>query len=312
VKIVILKYNIREVSMKKFRGSIVALVTPFKNGRLDRKAIIKLIDWHIMMGTHGLVVCGTTGEASTLSFNEHLDVIKIAVSQANGRIPIIAGTGSNSTSETIWLTKKAQKIGVDGALVVTPYYNRPTQEGIYLHYRNIAESTDLPLILYNVPSRTGFNMLPSTVVRLSEIKNIVGLKEACGDMTQVNETINRCPKEFRIYSGNDFDNLKILVAGGWGMISVTGNVFPSECARMYNAWLRHQTDEAEQLHNVLEVISQALFLETNPIMVKSAMAKYIKSIGIKEEYRLPLCPPSEENRQRLVSTINGYISCFYC
>ena len=203
-----------------FKGSIVAIVTPFKNGKFDEKAFKSLIEWHISEGTDGIVPCGTTGESATLDYEEHYRVIEVTVKTVKGRIPVIAGTGANSTDETIMITKKAKQLGADAALLVTPYYNKPTQEGLYRHYKKVAEAVNIPQILYNVPGRTAVNMLPSTVARLAEIKNIVGIKEATGDMKQVSEVIRLCGNRMTVLSGDDFTTLPLLALGGKGVISV--------------------------------------------------------------------------------------------
>jgi 4-hydroxy-tetrahydrodipicolinate synthase len=279
-----------------FKGSIVAIVTPFKNGRFDEKTYGDLIEWHIKQGTHGIVPCGTTGEASTLGFEEHCRVIEVAVKAANKRIPVIAGTGANSTDEAIEITKKAKKLGADGALLVTPYYNKPTQEGLYRHYKAVADAVKIPIVLYNVPGRTAVNMLPSTVARLTECKNIVGIKEATGDMKQASELIRLCGERLVVLSGDDFTTLPLLALGGHGAISVTANVAPKDSAEMYNAWTNGDIAKARELHYKLEPINSAMFIETNPIPVKTALVMMGR---IKEEFRLPLCEMSKANKEKL-------------
>lgn len=279
-----------------FKGSMVAVVTPFKNGKIDEKALEELLQWHIKEGTQGIIPCGTTGEASTLDYEEHYRVIDITVKVVNKRIPVIAGTGSNSTDEAIMITIKAEQLGADAALVVTPYYNKPTQEGLYRHYKEIADKTGLPLILYNVPGRTSVNLLPSTVARLAEHPRIVGIKEATGDMKQVSEIIRLCGDRFTVLSGDDFTNLTLLALGGKGAISVTANVCPKDMAELFNAWEKGDIERARQLHYKLEPINKAMFIETNPIPVKTALAMMGK---IKEELRLPLCEMSPENKEKL-------------
>ncbi len=285
-----------------FKGSIVAIVTPFKKGKFDEKAYGDLIEWHINQGTHGIVPCGTTGEASTLSFEEHYRVIEVAVKAANKRIPVIAGTGANSTEEAIEITKKAKKLGADGALLVTPYYNKPTQEGLYRHYKAVADAVRIPIVLYNVPGRTAVNMLPSTVARLTECKNIVSIKEATGDMKQVSEIIRLCGDRLTVLSGDDFTTLPLLALGGHGAISVTANIVPKDSAEMYNAWINNDINKARQLHYKLEPLNSAMFIETNPIPVKTALAMMGK---IKEEFRLPLCEMSKPNRDKLKSVLKN-------
>lgn len=279
-----------------FKGSIVAVVTPFKNGRVDERALGELIKWHISEGTHGIVPCGTTGESSTLDYEEHYRVIEITISAAKGKVPVIAGTGANSTDETIMITKKAKEMGADGALLVTPYYNKPTQEGLYRHYKKVAETVDIPIVPYNVPGRTGVNLLPATVARLAEIKNIVAIKEATGDMKQVSEVIRLCGDRISVLSGDDFTTLTLMALGGKGVISVVANVVPRDVSSMCNAWEKGNIEEARRLHFKLEPLNQAMFIETNPIPVKTALSMMGR---IQEEFRLPLCPMSEANREKL-------------
>lgn len=279
-----------------FKGSIVAIVTPFKNGKVDEKALGDLIEWHISEGTNAIVPCGTTGEASTLDYDEHYRVIEITVSIAKGKVPVIAGTGANSTDETIMITQKAKEIGADGALLVTPYYNKPTQEGLYQHYKKVAETVDIPLVLYNVPSRTGINLLPQTVARLAEIKNIVGIKEATGNMRQVSEVIRLCGKRITVLSGDDFTTLTLLALGGKGAISVSANVAPRDASAMHKAWEEGNIKEARRLHFKLEPLNEAMFIETNPLPVKTALSMMGK---IQEEFRLPLCVMSTANKEKL-------------
>lgn len=279
-----------------FKGSLVPIVTPFKNGKLDEKVYADLIEWHISQGTHGIVPCGTTGEASTLDFDEHYRVIEVAVEAANKRIPVIAGTGANATDEAVFITKKAKELGVDGALIVTPYYNKPTQEGLYLHFKAIAESVDIPIILYNVPGRTAVNMLPATVARLLEFRNIIGLKEATGDMRQASDLIRLCGDRLALYSGDDFTTFTMLSLGGKGVISVTANIVPKDVAEMWNSWDRGNIDKARELHYKLEPLNAAMFIETNPIPVKTALAMMGK---MDENFRLPLCSMSAAAKEKL-------------
>ncbi|MEN2985251.1 MAG: 4-hydroxy-tetrahydrodipicolinate synthase, partial [Thermodesulfovibrionaceae bacterium] len=261
-----------------------------------------LIEWHITEGTHGIVPCGTNGEDSTLDYEEHYRVIEINVKTVNKRIPVIAGTGSNSTDESIIRTKKAEQLGADAVLSVTPYYNKPTQEGLYRHFKEIADKTGLPIILYNVPGRTSINMLPQTVARLREHPRVVGIKEASGDMKQVSEIIRLCGEDFIVLSGDDFTNFTLLALGGKGFISVTANICPKDVAELYNAWERGDINKARQIHYKLEPINKAMFLETNPIPVKTALAMMGK---IKEELRLPLCEMSEANKQKLAEVLRN-------
>lgn len=286
-----------------FKGSIVAIVTPFKNGKVDEKALGDLIEWHIAEGTNGLVPCGTTGESATLDYEEHYRVIEITIKTANGRIPVIAGTGANSTDETIMITEKAQKMGADGALLVAPYYNKPTQEGLYRHYKKVAETVDIPIVLYNVPGRTAVNILPQTVARLTEIKNIIGIKEATGDMKQVSEIIRLCGERITVLSGDDFTTYPLLALGGKGVISVSANVAPQDVSQMCKAWESGSIEESRRLHYKLEPINQAMFIETNPIPVKTALSMMGK---IQEEFRLPLCPMADANKERLRKILINY------
>jgi len=278
------------------KGSIVAIVTPFKKGKVDEKALGDLIEWHIAQGTNGIVPCGTTGEASTLDYKEHYRVIDITVKTVNKRIPVIAGTGANATDETIMITKQAKKSGADAALLVSPYYNKPTQEGLYRHYKAVAESVDIPIVLYNVPGRTAVNILPSTVARLAEIENIVAIKEATGDMKQVSEVIRLCRDRITVISGDDFTTLPLLALGGKGVISVSANVSPKDMSMMCSLWMKGQHDRARAIHYKLEPLNAAMFIETNPIPVKTALAMMGK---IQEEFRLPLCEMSTANKDKL-------------
>jgi len=286
-----------------FEDSIVAIVTPFKNHKVDENALGELIEWHISEGTAGIVPCGTTGESATLDYDEHYRVIEFTIEAVNKRVPVIAGTGANSTEETIMMTKKAKELGADGALLVTPYYNKPTQEGLYRHYKEVAERVNIPLVLYNVPSRTGVNLLPKTVARLSEIENIVAIKEATGDMRQVSELIRLCGDRITVLSGDDFTTFPLMVLGGKGVISVSANVSPGDVAGMCRALKEGDIEEARRLHYKLEPLNKAMFIETNPIPVKTALSMMGK---IQEELRLPLCPMSGENRERLRKTLMDY------
>jgi 4-hydroxy-tetrahydrodipicolinate synthase len=278
------------------KGSIVAIVTPFKKGKVDEKALGDLIEWHISQGTNGIVPCGTTGEAPTLDYKEHYRVIDITVRTVNKRVPVIAGTGANATDETIMITKQAKKSGADAALLVSPYYNKPTQEGLYRHYKAVAEAVDIPIVLYNVPGRTAVNILPSTVARLAEIENIVAIKEATGDMKQVSEVIRLCGNRITVVSGDDFTTLTLLALGGKGVISVSANVAPKDVSMMCSLWMKGQHDRARAIHYKLEPLNAAMFIETNPIPVKTALAVMGK---IQEEFRLPLCEMSSANKEKL-------------
>ncbi len=286
-----------------FEGSMVAIVTPFKDGRLDEEAFKNLIEWHIESGTDVIVPCGTTGESATLSFEEHDRVIELTVETVNGRVPVMAGTGSNNTTEAIRLTRDAKAAGADGALLITPYYNKPTQQGLYEHYEAIAKAVEFPMVLYNVPGRTGVNMLPETVARLSKIDVVVGVKEATGSLRQVTEIIERCDEDFAVISGDDFINFPLLAVGGKGMISVTANVIPGDLAALYDAWKAGDIEKARQLHYKTLPLHRAMFYETNPIPVKTALAKMGK---IAHELRFPLCSMSEANDKKLEEALKTY------
>ena len=281
-----------------FKGSIVAIVTPFKDNKLDEKALIDLIEWHISEGTNAIVPCGTTGESATLEYEEHYRVIELTIQVVNGRVPVIAGTGANSTSETIMMTGKAKGLGADGALLVVPYYNKPTQEGLYRHYKAVAEAVDIPIVLYNVPGRTALNMLPQTVARLSEIENVVAIKEATGDMKQASEVIRLCGENITVLSGDEFTTFPLMLLGGKGTISVSANVAPKDLSAMCGALLEGKVDEARTLHYKLEPLNSGMFIETNPISVKTALSLMGK---IQEEMRLPLCQMSSENKEKLIT-----------
>lgn len=277
-----------------FTGSMVALVTPFKKGKVDEKKLESLVEFHVKNGTKALVPCGTTGESPTLSHEEHKRVIELTVKYASRRISVIAGTGSNSTQEAIELTQYAESIGADAALVITPYYNKPTQEGLYEHFVAIAKETCIPIILYNVPGRTGVNILPETLSRLSSIKSIVGVKEASANLDQMTHITTLC--NIAIISGDDSLTLPILSIGGVGVISVLANILPRKVQDMIEAWERGQVDLARQLHIELYPLCKALFIETNPIPIKAAMSM----MGmIEEELRLPLVKMGGKNRKIL-------------
>jgi len=286
-----------------FKGAIVAIVTPFKEGKVDEGALRELIEFQIANGTDGIVPCGTTGESSTLSHDEHDRVIEITIDAAEKRVPVIAGTGSNSTDEALRLTRHAYEAGADGALLVCPYYNRPTQEGLYQHYKTIAENVPIPIVLYNIPGRTGVNLLPETVARLSKIDNIVGIKEASGSLTQIGDVINLCGDDFVLISGDDIITLPILALGGRGVISVASNVAPADVAAMIDAFEAGDVNRARELHYKLSPLISALFIETNPVPVKAALAMMGK---IEYEVRLPLCRMSEANSEKLRKAMLDY------
>lgn len=287
-----------------FHGVITALVTPFKNGEIDEVAYRALIERQIEAGIHGLVPCGSTGESATLSMDEHEKVIEICIDQVKGRIPVLAGAGSNNTTEAISLTQSAQKAGADGALLLTPYYNKPTQEGLYQHYAAIAKAVDLPLVPYNVPSRTGCNMLPPVVGRLAkDFPQIVGIKEATGNLVQGCEVIEACPKGFMVLSGDDLTALPLIAMGGAGVISVSSNIIPEKMVAMYNAFAQGHLQEAVKLHHELLPLHQAMFIETNPQPVKAALALMGQ---IEADVRLPLCQMSAENTAKLKDILQKY------
>lgn len=285
------------------KGSMVALVTPFSGGKFDEKSFCELIEWHIKEGTRGIIPCGTTGESATLDYDEHQRVIEVAIEAAQGRIPIVAGTGANATAETVEMTKKAQKVGANAALLVSPYYNKPSQEGIYRHYKTVAESVDLPLVLYNVPGRTASNVAPETVARLAEVKNIVAIKEASGDMKQVSEILRLCGDRITVLSGDDFTTYPLMMLGGKGVISVSANVMPREVAELCERTLQGDFEGARSLHFLLEPLNKAMFIETNPVPVKTALALMGK---IAEEFRLPLCEMAPANKERVKEVLKTY------
>ena len=280
-----------------FQGSIVALVTPFSSGKVDEAKLRQLVDMHVAQGTDGIVPCGTTGESPTLSHDEHRRVVEIVIEAARGRLHVIAGTGSNATSEAIELTGHAKKAGATAALVVNPYYNRPTQEGLYRHFRAVAEAVDIPILLYNIAGRTAVNLETDTLVRLvKDCPNIVGVKEASGSLDQMTQVILSCGPDFSVLSGDDNITLPLMSVGGRGVISVIANFVPRETAEMTHAALAGDWKLARELHLKLFPLARAAFMETNPIPVKEAMGM----MGMLEpEFRLPMCPMGTANRERL-------------
>ena len=292
-----------------FRGSMVAIVTPFSavSGKklvVNEKKLRELIDFQIKNGSTGIVPCGTTGESATLSFEEHDRVIEITIEQVKKRVPVIAGTGSNSTEEAIMLTKHAAKKGADASLQVSPYYNRPTQKGLYEHFKAIADSVDIPIILYNIASRTGVNIEPETLARLAhECKNIVGVKEASGNLDQMSRIKVLCPKSFDLISGDDSLTLPVLSIGGTGIISVVANIVPRDVADLVNEFEKGNIKKAKDLHFKLLPLIKAVFLETNPIPVKTAMGL----LGMcAPDLRLPMCSMSQENLGKLKTALKDY------
>ena len=286
-----------------FKGAIVAIVTPFKNGEIDEESLRELIEFQIVNGTDGIVPCGTTGESATLTHEEHDRVIEITIDAVKKRVPVIAGTGSNSTAEALRLTEHAYKAGADGALIVCPYYNRPTQEGLYQHFKTIAEKVPIPIIPYNIPSRTGVNLMPEMVAKLAKIKNIVGIKEASGSIKQMSDIIELCSEDFAVLSGDDIFTLPLLAIGGAGIISVVSNVVPADMAALVDAFAAGEIARAKTLHHKMGALMEALFIEVNPIPVKAALALMGK---IKYEYRLPLCKMAEANFEKLKKVMANY------
>ena len=286
-----------------FKGAIVAIATPFKKGKVDEEALRGLIEFQIKNGTDGIVPCGTTGESPVLTHKEHGRVIEITVAAVKKRLPVIAGTGSNSTDEAIRLTRHAYDVGADGALIVAPYYNRPTQEGLYQHYKLIAEKVPIPIIVYNIPSRTGVNITPETMAKLSKIKNIVGVKEAAGSLQQMQEMITACGPDFSVLSGDDFFTFPLMCLGGHGIISVASNVAPAAVAELVDAINAGKFKKAKELHYKLTPLVSSLFIETNPAPVKAALAMMGK---IQYEIRLPLVKLSDANYEKLKQALKTF------
>ena len=287
-----------------FQGSLVAMVTPFRNGNVDEAKVRELVEFHVKHGTDALVPCGTTGESPTLSHDEHKRVVELVVEATAGRIAVVAGTGSNSTAEAIDLTRHAERAGARGALVVNPYYNKPTQEGLYRHFRAVAESAALPILVYNIQSRTAVNVETDTLARLvRDCKNVVGVKEASGSLDQMSQVIAACGPDFAVISGDDTLTLPLMAIGGAGVISVIANIVPRETADLTHAALDGDWKRARELHYRLFPLARAAFLETNPIPIKEAMAM----AGMLEpEFRLPMCRMSPANRERLSAVLNTY------
>jgi 4-hydroxy-tetrahydrodipicolinate synthase len=285
------------------QGSMVALITPMHaDGSIDWPALRKLVDWHLQEGTHAIVAVGTTGESATLNVEEHLAVIKAVVDQVNGRVPVIAGTGANSTSEAVELTQAAKDRGADACLLVTPYYNKPTQEGLFLHHEFIAKQVDIPQYLYNVPGRTGVDMKPETALRLAKVKNIVGIKEATGDLQRAKMLIDQAPDGFAIISGDDATAVDLILLGGKGDISVTANVVPAAIARMCDLALAGKATEARSINDQLMPLHTAMFVESNPIPVKWAVGY----LGLIESgIRLPLTPLAESFRAQVRAAVDA-------
>ncbi|MFH1593118.1 MAG: 4-hydroxy-tetrahydrodipicolinate synthase [Candidatus Omnitrophota bacterium] len=284
-----------------FSGSFVALVTPFKKGKIDKKKLAELIEFHIENGTDGLVPVGCTGEAATLTHEEQKTLMKLACQIVAKRIPVVAGAGSNSTSEAISLTKHAKRAGCDGVLSITPYYNKPTPEGQYRHYQKIARSADIPIMVYNVPSRTGISLSPETVARLSKIENIVAIKEASGSLDQVSRILELC--DITVMSGDDSLTLPMMSIGARGVVSVVANIIPREVHEMVSSFLEGDVTAAREMHFRILPLCKAMFIETNPIPLKTSM-KLLKRLN--GELRLPLCEMASENREKLKKTLKRY------
>jgi 4-hydroxy-tetrahydrodipicolinate synthase len=281
----------------KLQGSIVALVTPFKDGKVDEASLRNLIRWHLQEGTHGILVLGTTGEAVTIDLEERKRVMEITLEEAKGKVPLIVGTGTNDTQKVLKYTKLAEEMGFDAALIVTPYYNKPTQNGLYEHYSYIAKKTNIPIILYNVPGRTSVNLLPETTAKLSQIENIVAIKEACGDIKQVTELLLKCPKDFTILSGDDFTAYATVMLGGKGVISVAANVMPREMSQLMESALNGDVAKAQELNLKLYLLYKAMFVETNPVPAKAAL--WLMGKIETPEVRLPLSQLSEKSLETL-------------
>jgi 4-hydroxy-tetrahydrodipicolinate synthase len=286
-----------------FTGTYTAIVTPFKNGDIDEAALEGLIKQQIKGGVDGIVPVGTTGESPTVDYEEHLEIIRLTVKFVGGRVKILAGTGANSTSEAVYLTQEAEKLGVDGSLQVAPYYNKPTQEGLFQHFREIARNTRLPIVLYNIPGRCGVEIGVETVRRLARVcRNIVGIKEAGGSCDRVSQLDAALGRRFEILSGDDSLTLPFMAAGAQGVISVVSNIAPREVSRMVRAIAAGDAKKALQLHRKLYPLFKDLFIETNPVPVKAALAMMGR---IEEEYRLPLVPMSAKNRETLRATLKA-------
>lgn len=286
-----------------FTGSAVAIVTPFKESGVDLEALGKLLDFQLENGTDAIVVCGTTGEASTMTYQERAETIAFCVRHVGGRVPVIAGSGSNSTENAVTLSREAERQGAGGLLVVTPYYNKATQAGLLRHYRTIADAVSIPLILYNVPSRTGVAIAPETCAALAEHPNIVGIKEASGNLGNVQRIRNLCPADFSIWSGNDDETVPICALGGKGVISVAANILPAEMHRLTQLCLKNDFAAAGKLQVHLKDFCDAMFCEVNPIPVKTALGMLGWRVG---ELRSPMCPPAPENLERIRTVLAKY------
>lgn len=280
-----------------FEGVLTALVTPFSDGNIDEKALRELVETQIDAGVNGLVPCGSTGESATLSHEEHERVVELVVASTRGRVPVVAGTGSNNTREAIHLTRHAKQAGADGALLISPYYNKPTQAGIVAHYEAVAKETRFPILVYNIPGRTASNILPETMVRLAGIEHIVGVKEACGNIDQIGQVLARCPEDFDVLSGDDSYTLPLLALGGKGVICTSSNVAPKEMCELVRAFQDGDIARARAAHRRLLPLFGALFCETNPIPVKAAL--HLMGRVPDDQVRLPLTPITPANREAL-------------
>jgi 4-hydroxy-tetrahydrodipicolinate synthase len=287
----------------KLEGTFVALVSPFKNNQLHIEKVKELVKFHIDHSTNGIVPCGTTGESPALSEDERDLMIKTVVTESAGKLTVVAGTGTNNTEKTIKATQRAKEFGADAALVITPYYNKPTQEGLFRHFEAVVKSVDIPIMIYNVPGRTSVNILPETVARLAKFDNIVAIKEASGDLNQVSEVIKRCGDNIKVFSGDDSLFTPILSVGGVGVVSVVANIAPQDLKDLYNAFTASKIAEVRKIHYQLLPLCNAMFYETNPIPVKTAMNLMGLDVG---DLRLPLAPMSETNTQKLLSSLKEY------
>ena len=288
--------------MQRFHGAYTALITPFRDGKVDEQSFVDLIEFQIRQGIHGIVPCGTTGESATLGFDEHKRVIQLAVQTAAGRVPVIAGTGANNTLEAIEFTESAKQSGADAVLSVAPYYNKPSQEGIYQHFKAIAEAVDIPMFLYNVPGRTVVHILPDTVARLAQIENIIGIKEACGSLEQISDVIRLCPKDFILLSGDDFTAMPTVFVGGRGVISVVSNILPGRMAELMEVALAGNTARAQELHYQLYPLMKCMFACPSPAPAK----KGVQLLGvIKDDTpRLPIMPIDAPTLGKLTAAMN--------
>lgn len=287
----------------QYRGAFTALVTPYKNNAIDEEAYRNFIEWQLEQGIDGVVPCGTTGESATLSHEEHKKVISICVDQVKGRVPVIAGAGSNSTSEAIDLTRYAKEAGADAALLITPYYNKPTPEGVLAHFKAIASAVSIPFFIYNVPGRTSLNVMPHTVARIfKEVPEAIGIKEATGNLKQVSEVVEECGPEFIVLSGDDFTVLPLLSVGGHGVISVVSNIVPAMMQAMCKAYAEKDIEKAQNLHLEMAPLCRAMFLETNPSPVKTSLSLMGK---MNKEFRLPMVPMLPENEEKLKTVLSS-------